>query len=40
MEQGDNAEVVRQLGRWAWGMRAILVVLLVVAWDMVLKPWL
>lgn len=40
VEAGDSAEAVRQLRRWAWGMRAILVVLLVIAWDMVFKPWL
>ena len=40
VEAGDLAEAVRQLRRWAWGMRVILVILLVVAWDMVFKPWL
>lgn len=39
VEAGDGAEAVRQLRRWAWGMRAIVVVLLVIAWDMVFKPW-
>jgi uncharacterized membrane protein len=40
VEAGDGAEAARQLRRWAWGMRVILVVLLVVVWDMVFKPWL
>jgi uncharacterized membrane protein len=40
VEEGDTTEAVRRLRRWTWGMRAILVVLLVVAWDMVFKPWL
>jgi uncharacterized membrane protein len=37
---GDDREAVRQLRRWAWGMRLILVVLLVATWDMVVKPGL
>jgi uncharacterized membrane protein len=40
VEAGDDAEAVRQLRHWAWGMRSILLVLLVIAWDMVFKPWL
>jgi hypothetical protein len=40
VEAGDDAEAVRQLRHWAWGMRGILLVLLVIAWDMVFKPWL
>ncbi|HEY1315944.1 MAG TPA: DUF2269 family protein [Gaiella sp.] len=40
VESGDGAEAARQLRRWAWGMRVILVVLLAVVWDMVFKPWL
>ena len=39
-EAGDDAEASRQLDRWAWGSRAILVLLLVAAWDMVFKPGL
>ena len=39
-EAGDHGEAARQLGRWLWGMRAILLVLLVVVWDMVFKPGL
>jgi uncharacterized membrane protein len=34
----DRAEV--ELRRWSWGMRAILVVLVIATWDMVFKPGL
>jgi uncharacterized membrane protein len=34
----DRAEI--ELRRWSWGMRAILVVLVVATWDMVFKPGL
>jgi uncharacterized membrane protein len=37
---GEVREAVRQLRRWSWGMRLILVLLLVVTWDMVFKPGL
>jgi uncharacterized membrane protein len=37
-EAGDDREAVRQLRRWSWGMRLILVLLLVATWDMVFKP--
>jgi uncharacterized membrane protein len=37
-EAGDDAEASRQLARWAWGSRAILILLVVAAWDMVFKP--
>lgn len=37
---GDHGEAARQLRRWAWGMRLILVLLVVIAWDMVAKPTL
>jgi uncharacterized membrane protein len=37
---GDAGEAARQLSRWAWGMRLILVLLLVATWDMVAKPGL
>jgi uncharacterized membrane protein len=39
-ESGDLEEAVRQFTRWAWGMRVILVLLLVIVWDMVFKPGL
>lgn len=35
---GYDQEAVRQLRRWSWGMRLILVILLVATWDMVFKP--
>jgi uncharacterized membrane protein len=37
---GDHDEAARQLRRWAWGMRLILVLLVVITWDMVAKPTL
>jgi uncharacterized membrane protein len=37
-ESGDHREAARQLVRWSWGMRLILVLLVVVVWDMVFKP--
>jgi uncharacterized membrane protein len=37
---GDHNEAVRQLRRWAWGMRLILLLLVVITWDMVVKPTL
>jgi protoporphyrinogen IX oxidase len=37
---GDHAEAVRWLRHWAWGMRLILVLLVVTTWDMVAKPGL
>ena len=37
---GDHGEAARQLGRWAWGIGAILVLLVVATWDMVVKPGL
>jgi uncharacterized membrane protein len=36
----DHREAARQLGRWAWGIGAILVLLVVATWDMVVKPGL
>jgi uncharacterized membrane protein len=39
-EAGDDREAIRQLQRWSWGMRLILVLLLVATWDMVFKPGL
>ena len=37
---GEAGEAARQLARWSWGMRLILVLLLVTTWDMVFKPGL
>ena len=37
---GDTSEALRQLRRWSWGYRAILVLLVVATWDMVMKPGL
>lgn len=34
----DSNEAVRQLRRWSWGMRLILLLLVVVTWDMVVRP--
>jgi uncharacterized membrane protein len=36
----DDDLAVRQLRRWAWGMRLILLLLVVATWDMVVKPTL
>jgi uncharacterized membrane protein len=36
----NQEEAVRQLRRWAWGMRLILALLVIVTWDMVAKPTL
>ncbi|MFL5929318.1 MAG: DUF2269 family protein [Gaiellaceae bacterium] len=37
---GDHREAARQLGRWAWGIGATLVLLVAATWDMVVKPGL
>jgi uncharacterized membrane protein len=37
---GDHAEAARRLRHWAWGMAAILALLVVAVWDMVAKPGL
>jgi uncharacterized membrane protein len=39
-ESGNLAEAMHQFGRWAWGMRLLLAVVLVIVWDMVFKPGL
>jgi uncharacterized membrane protein len=39
-ETGDQDEAANQLRRWTWGMRLILLLLLIVTWDMVAKPGL
>jgi uncharacterized membrane protein len=37
---GDRDEALRQLSRWSWGYRVILLLLIVATWDMVMKPGL
>jgi uncharacterized membrane protein len=37
---GDHVEAARQLRRWALGMGLIIVLLVVITWDMVIKPGL
>jgi uncharacterized membrane protein len=39
-ERGDHDAAHHQLARWVWGYAAIVVLLLIVAWDMVFKPGL
>ena len=39
-EAGDADEALRQLRRWAWGMRAIALILVIAVWDMAAKPGL
>jgi uncharacterized membrane protein len=36
----DDAEARRQLRRWLWGYRLILLLLIVAVWDMTTKPGL
>ena len=36
--RGDHDEALRQLARWSWGYRLIVLLLLVGTWDMVFKP--
>ena len=35
---GDESEAARQLRRWSWGMGLIVVLLVVITWDMVIRP--
>jgi uncharacterized membrane protein len=37
---GDDREAARQLRRWSWGLGPIIVLLVVITWDMVMKPGL
>lgn len=37
-DAGDDREATRQLRRWIWGTRLILLVLIVATWDMAIKP--
>jgi hypothetical protein len=36
----DHDEARRQLARWSWGYRSIVLLLVVATWDMVMKPGL
>jgi uncharacterized membrane protein len=38
IEAGDHAAARRQLSRWSWGIRLILLLLVIATWDMVFKP--
>jgi uncharacterized membrane protein len=37
---GNDEEAVRQLTRWSWGYRLIVLLLVAATWDMVMKPGL
>jgi len=39
-ERGDGSGARRQLRRWSWGYRLIVLLLVVAAWDMTTKPGL
>jgi uncharacterized membrane protein len=39
-ERDDDAEARRQLRRWSWGYRLIVLLLVVATWDMTTKPGL
>ncbi len=36
--EGDHEEAVRQLTRWSWGYRLIVLLLVAATWDMFMKP--
>jgi uncharacterized membrane protein len=38
--RADDADARRQLRRWSWGYRLIVLLLVVAAWDMTTKPGL
>jgi hypothetical protein len=40
VDAGNSEEAARLLRRWAWGMRLILLLLVVITRDMVVKPTL
>lgn len=40
IDAGNDADAARLLRRWAWGTRLILLLLVVITWDMVVKPTL
>lgn len=39
-DAGNDGEARLQLRRWSWGMRLIIVLLVVITWDMTIKPGL
>ena len=39
-ERDNNGEARRQLRRWSWGYRLIVLLLVAAAWDMTTKPGL
>lgn len=40
IEAGDTKEALRQLRRWSWCYRWVILILLLATWDMVFKPGL
>jgi len=38
VKAGDHDEAARQLARWSWGIRLIVLLLVIATWDMVIKP--
>jgi len=38
LDAGDLTQATRQLRRWSWGIRLIILLLVVATWDMVFKP--
>jgi len=38
VDAGDLVQATRQLRRWSWGIRLIILLLVVATWDMVFKP--
>jgi len=38
VKAGDHDHAIHQLRRWSWGIRLILLLLVVATWDMVFKP--
>jgi uncharacterized membrane protein len=40
VDSGNSDEAARLLRRWTWGMRLILLLLVVITWDKVVKPTL
>ncbi len=40
VDAADDDLAARELRRWAWGMRVILLLLVVTTWDMVVRPTL
>jgi uncharacterized membrane protein len=38
VQAGEHATAMQELRRWSWGIRLILLLLVVATWDMVFKP--